>query len=620
MSPAIEQDVRLGATVLGEARCRFAVWAPRAQRVEVHILGPQERLAPLSPGERGYHSGVLENVEPGTPYLYRLDGAIERPDPASRFQPRGVHGPSAVVHPRAFAWSDAGWRGIPLEKCIFYELHIGAYTPEATFEAVIPHLDELGDLGVTAIELMPVAQFPGDRNWGYDGVRPYAVQNSYGGPEGLQRLVDACHRRGLAVALDVVYNHIGPEGNHLADFGPYFSDRYRTPWGPALNFDGPGSDEVRRFFIENALDWITEFHIDALRLDALHAICDLSALPFIEELAIAVHERASDLGRRVYLIAENERNDSRLLRPRELGGCGLDAQWNDDFHHALHALLTGARVGYYQDFGELAHLATAWREGYVYSGQYSRYRRRRHGNSSRDLPAHQFVVFSQNHDQVGNRPHGERLSALVSFEALKLAAGSVLLSPFVPLLFMGEEYGEPAPFQYFVSHADPTVIEAVRRGRREEFAGFGWEETEVPDPQARETFLRSRLDRARKRGGRDRILREFYRELIRLRKTVPALASLSKERMQVTVSESEDGLLCARRWAEGSEVFAAFHFGADQATVRLALPAGTWHKRLDSAEERWLGTGSALPASLESGGELELRFSRQSVALFERAR
>ncbi|MBI4512527.1 MAG: malto-oligosyltrehalose trehalohydrolase [Gemmatimonadetes bacterium] len=616
----MEQDVRLGATVLGAARCRFTVWAPRAQRAEVHILGPQERLAPLSPGERGYHTGVLENVEPGTPYLYRLDGAIERPDPASRFQPRGAHGPSAVVDLHAFAWGDAGWRGIALEECIFYELHIGTYTPEGTFDAIIPRLDELGGLGVTAIELMPVAQFVGDRNWGYDGVRPHAVQNSYGGPEGLQRLVDACHRRGLAVALDVVYNHIGPEGNHLADFGPYFSDRYRTPWGPAMNFDGPHSDEVRRFFIENALDWITEFHIDALRLDALHAICDLSARPFLEELAIAVHERASDLGRRVHLIAENERNDSRFLRPRELGGCGLDAQWNDDFHHALHALLTGARVGYYQDFGELAHLATAWREGYVYSGQYSRYRRRRHGNSARDLPAHQFVVFSQNHDQVGNRPHGERLSTLVSFEALKLAAGSVLLSPFVPLLFMGEEYAAPAPFHYFVSHADPTVIEAVRRGRREEFAGFGWEETEVPDPQAQETFLRSRLDQARERGGRHRVLREFYRELIRLRKTVPALASLSKERMQVTTSESEDGLLCARRWAEGSEVFAAFHFGADHATVRLTLPAGTWHKRLDSAEERWLGTGSALPVSLESEGELEVRFSRQSVALFERAR
>ena len=316
---------------------------------------------------------------------------------------------------------------------MLYELHVGTFTAQGTFDAIVPHLDELKDLGITSIELMPVAQFPGDRNWGYDGVYPFAVQNSYGGPEGLKRLVNACHQRGLAVTLDLVYNHLGPEGNYLQDFGPYFTDRYRTPWGSAINFDGPESDEVRRFFIENALYWVTEFRVDALRLDAVHGIFDFSALHFLQELAAAVHEQAEQLNRRIYVIAESDLNDVRIVRSPELGGYGLDAQWNDDFHHALHTLLTGERTGYYEDFGRIQDLAKAFAEGFVYSGAYSPARRRRHGNSSKDLAAPRFVVFAQNHDQVGNR---HRLSALVSFEWLKLAAAVVLLSPFIPLLFI----------------------------------------------------------------------------------------------------------------------------------------------------------------------------------------
>jgi maltooligosyltrehalose trehalohydrolase len=334
---------------------------------------------------------------------------------------------------------------------------VGAYTKKGTFESIIPHLDELKKLGITAIELMPVAQFPGTRNWGYDGVYPYAVQNSYGGPEGFKRLVNACHGRGLALVLDVVYNHLGPEGNYLWDFGPYFTDRYKALWGFSINFDGPHSDDVRHYFIQNALYWVTEFHVDALRVDAVHAILDFSAEPFLEELASAVHDEAKRLNRRVYLIAESALNDTRVIRSREFGGYGLDAQWNDDFHHALHTVLTGERMGYYRDFGRLQDLAKALLEGFVYSGEYSPYRRRRHGNSSRDIPAHRFVVFSQNHDQVGNRMRGERLSELVCFERTKLAAGVMTLSPFIPLLFMGEEYGETAPFQYFVSHSDPDL-------------------------------------------------------------------------------------------------------------------------------------------------------------------
>jgi len=566
----------------------------------------------MDPEERGYYEAVVDGAEPGSLYLYRLNDQ-ERPDPASRFQPQGVHGPSQVAEP-ALTWQDDSWSGSPLEGYVIYELHVGTFTPEGTFDSVIPHLDGLKDLGVTAIELMPVAQFPGGRNWGYDGVHLFAVQDSYGGPGGLRRLVNACHRSGLAVVLDVVYNHLGPEGNYLADFGPYFTDRYHTPWGPAVNFDGPGGDEVRRFLIENALYWITEFHIDALRLDALHAVFDYSAQTFLEDLAAAVHEQADRIGRRVHLFAESDRNDPRLIRPRDLGGYGLDAHWNDDFHHALHTLLTGERFGYYQDFGRLEDLAKALREGFVYSGQYSPYRQRRHGASSRNVPAHRFVVFAQNHDQVGNRTGSERLSKLVSFERLKLAAGVVLLSPFIPLLFMGEEYGETAPFQYFISHSDPGLIEAVRRGRREEFAAFAWQ-GESPDPQDESTFQGSKLNHDLRREKRHPVLIDLYRELIRLRKELPALAQLSKDCLEVAAYEKER-VLFVRRWAGASEVFVAFNFGDAPASVTLPVPARFWGIRLDSGDRRWLGNGSATPNLLRSEGQVTLALSPNAFALF----
>ena len=605
----------LGARALGGGRCQFRVWAPQSERVEVHLVAPRERLVPLQRESQGYHHAVLEGVEPGSLYLYRLDEGLERPDPASGSQPQGVHGPSEVVDP-TFPWQDHGWDGLPLDAYIIYELHVGTFTPEGTFEAIIPHLDSLKDVGITAVELMPVAQFPGHRNWGYDGVYPFAVQNSYGGPGSLKRLVNACHQRELAVVLDVVYNHLGPEGNYLGDFGPYFTERYHTPWGLALNFDGSGSDEVRRYFIENALYWFTEFHIDALRLDALHAILDLSAQPFLQELAVVVQAEAERIGRRVYLIAESDLNDTKLIRSRELGGYGLDAQWNDDFHHALHTLLTGEQSGYYEDFGNIAHLVKAFTDGYVYSGQYSAYRKRRHGNASKSLPAHTFIVCSQNHDQVGNRMFGERLSQLVSFESLALAAGVVLLSPFVPLLFMGEEYGEPAPFPYFVSHSDPTLIEAVRRGRREEFAAFAWR-GEPPDPLDETTFLRAKLDHKLRYDGRHRVLHEFYRELIRLRKGLPALASLNKEQMEVTGYESQR-VVFVRRWSGDDEVFTVFQFADTQVSVTLPVPEGRWRRQLDSSDERWQGSGSSLPDEIKSAGEVTLGLPRKAFALFRR--
>jgi len=611
-------ETALGATYLGGGSCRFLVWAPLAQRMEVHIIAPQERLLPMHGDSRGYYHCTAEAIEPGSSYVYRIDGGKERPDPASRFQAAGVHGPSVVVD-RRFAWQDAGWSGLPLQKYVIYELHLGTFTSEGTFDAAIRCLDRLVELGITAVELMPVAQFPGNRNWGYDGAYPFAVQQSYGGPQGFKAFIDACHQKGMAVVLDVVYNHLGPEGNYLADYGPYFSDRYKTPWGAALNFDGPGSDEVRRFFVENALYWITEFHVDSLRLDALHAILDTSAYPFLQELAESVHGEATRLGRLVYLIGESDLNDPRLLRTPERGGCGLDALWNDDFHHCLHSLLTGEKVGYYRDFGQVSQLAKSLEEGFVYSGQYSEYRRRRHGASSADIPARCFVVFAQNHDQVGNRMLGDRLSQLVGFDKLKLAAATVLLSPFIPLIFMGEEYGEEAPFPYFVSHSDPDLIEATLRGRSEEFAAFQWQ-GDLPDPQDEATFLAAKLTHDRQEmSSQQRTLASWYRELLRLRREMPPLSHLSKEAVMVLVQE-ESGVLLVHRWNGEAQAIAMFHFANESVSTTLPVPRGTWTKQLDSAEGIWGGTGSHLGGVLVSEGEAEVTLEPWSFALFTAAK
>lgn len=607
--------ITLGATYLGRDRTRFLVWAPFRERVEVHIVNPQERILFLDKDDLGYFQAVAEGIPLGSLYFYRLNGEKEYPDPASRHQPRGVHGPSQVVNPD-FSWEDVSWSGLLLQGYIIYELHTSTFTPEGTFDAIISHLDGLKELGITAVELMPVAQFPGRRNWGYDGVYPYAVQESYGGPEGLKRLVNTCHNMGMAVILDVVYNHLGPEGNHLAEFGPYFTERYQTPWGAALNFDGAYSDEVRRFFIENTLYWVTEFHIDALRLDALHALLDISAYTFLEELAASVQERAKKLNRNIYLIGESAANDARLIRPPEQGGYGLDAQWNDDFHHALHVLLTGEKTGYYQDFGELSQLVKAYREGLVYSGEYSPYRKHRHGTSTIDVPAHRFVVFSQNHDQVGNRARSERLNQIVSFETLKLAAGIVILSPFLPLIFMGEEYGETAPFPYFVSHSAPALIEAVRKGRKREFTTFDWQ-GEIPDPQDEATFLNARLNHELSEEGQHKTLNDFYRELIRLRKVNTALACLSKDNMEVRGDEGNN-ILLVRRWSGDSEVVIIYNLSNNEVKVPHSVPSGQWHKILDSTEARWLGDGSTIPGKFGSKGEISFTLEPNSFVLLER--
>jgi maltooligosyltrehalose trehalohydrolase len=602
-----------GPTQLEEGVWCFRVWAPHPKCVNLHLLEFPGRSAHLEAKDNGYFEAIVDGIQPGIRYCFQVDGR-DLPDPASRFQPEGVHGPSQLVDPN-FEWQDSTWPGLPLDRFVLYELHVGTFSLDGTFDAIIPHLEYLRDLGTTAIELMPVAQFPGGRNWGYDGVSPFAAQDTYGGPLGLKRLVNACHQRGMAVVLDVVYNHLGPEGNYLSTFGPYFTTKYKTPWGSTMNFDGEDSDEVRRFFVENALYWICECHIDALRLDAVHAIHDESAFPFLAETTEAVHRAGADRGRLVYVIAESDLNDTRVIRASEAGGLGFDSQWSDDFHHSLCAVLTGERAGYYQDFGDLAQLAKAYRDGFVYSGQYSRYRRRRHGNSSAAIAPRQLVVFVQNHDQVGNRMLGERLSALVSFEQLKLAAGALFLSPFIPLMFMGEEYGETAPFLYFVSHSDPGLIEAVRSGREKEFAAFSWQQR-PPDPQDEATFARSRLDHHLRNKTKNGTLLSFYRELIRLRTTLPALASLSKETMDVTLF-SDQRALCLRRWKGKEDTMVLFSFASTVETVRSATAGGRWRKVLDSSDQRWLGAGGSLPEIIE-GSELPLSMNSNSVVVYRR--
>jgi maltooligosyltrehalose trehalohydrolase len=615
--PAVkeEYEVELGAVYKGNGRCDFFLWGPFHEKIELRIVHPDERIISMERISRGYWKAGLKDVYPGCRYFYRLGGDSDRPDPASHFQPEGVHGPSGVIDHGDFVWTDESWKGLQFSEFIIYEIHVGTFTPDETFDGVISRLDDLKDLGINALEIMPVAQFPGARNWGYDGAFPFAVQNSYGGPDGLKRLVDACHGKGMAVILDVVYNHLGPEGNYLREFGPYFTDTYKTPWGQAINFDSGYNDEVRNFFIENAVHWFDRFHMDALRLDAVHAIYDLSAKPFLLQLSERIEALSEQKGRKLYLIAENDSNDIKIISPRQTGGYNLDAQWNDDFHHALHALITGERTGYYMDFGSTGQVVKSLREGFVYDWKYSAFRKRRHGNSSAGRPASQFIVSCQNHDQVGNRMLGERLSSLVSFEKLKTAAGLLFLSPYIPLLFMGEEYGEDRPFLYFVSHCDPELIDAVRNGRKAEFSSFQWKD-EVPDPQHADTFLSSKLIWDKRTEGRNSSLLSFYRLLIGLRREVPALANLDNKKL--ACSSEEEKVIFMRRWEGESHICAVFNFQETDRSVKVILPGGRWNKLIDSSDELWMGPGSLTPSSLRNGDEITLRSESIAVYVLEK--
>jgi maltooligosyltrehalose trehalohydrolase len=603
--------MRVGALYLDKVGCLFRVWAPRAGRVAVKILDGD--TLDMRPSAGGYWEVTAEAVRPGRRYLFVLDGERERPDPASNFQPEGVRGPSAVVDHGAFEWQDDDWRGVEAASLVLYEIHTGAFTPEGTFRAAVARLDDLKDLGINALEIMPIAQFPGTRNWGYDGSFPYAAQDSYGGPEGLKTLVCEAHKRGIAVFLDVVYNHMGPEGCTVEDFGPYFSNRYRGTWGRALNFDEADSDMVRDFFIENALYWFRHFHLDGLRLDAVDAIFDQRARPFLEELAGRTAALAEECGRHLILTAESDLNDPRLIRPPALGGYGIDAQWADDFHHSLHALLTGERRGYYVDFGRPEDLVRGLREAYVYQGEYSAFRRRTHGASPTGCRADQFIVFSQNHDQVGNRLGGMRLSRLVSFEASKLATGCVLFSPFVPLLFMGEEYAETTPFLFFTDHSGGDLCDAVRKGRKEAMEAFSWTET-PDDPCDPATFERSKLAWESRTSGRNGTMLAYYREALRLRAAIPALAVPGGLKAAGRIDGS--GAIYLVRTRGESEVAVVLNFSDSPLEAPLPAGLGRWRRRLDSSDKCWQGPGSRLPEVAPARSPL--CFNPESAVIFEK--
>ena len=549
------------------AMTTFRVWAPRADSVE---LDCGDRPVPMLETDQGWWELELPEVGPGTDYAFRLDGSEPLPDPRSPFQPFGVHGPSRIVDHAAFAWGDEGWRGFHLPSALLYELHVGTFSPEGTFDGVVDRLDHLVDLGVTAVEILPVAEFPGSRNWGYDGVDLYAPHHDYGGPDGLKRLVDACHARGLGVVLDVVYNHLGPEGNYLERFGPYFTSFYATPWGQAVNFDQRGSDEVRRFVIDNAVGWLRDYHVDALRIDAVHAIVDTSAVHILEQLATEVAGLAATENRPLWLIAESDLNDPRVVRPPAVGGYGMDAQWSDDFHHALHTVLTGEQEGYYADFGDLSELATALTDVWVYAGRWAPSRGRTHGRPPTGLPGWAFLGYLQNHDQVGNRALGDRIGAKLSTGRLKVAAALYLTAPFVPMVFQGEEWASATPFQYFTSHEDRELGRLVRQGRRSEFAAFGWSAEDVPDPQERSTFERSRLDwQELERSPHAEVL-EWYRSLIALRRRTPGFSDGRRDVVRVRYDEQAGWLIVER-----GELRVAANLGHTDQKLDLGQGAGT---------------------------------------------
>jgi maltooligosyltrehalose trehalohydrolase len=557
MTNSILQSYKLpGISFDKNGIANVVLWAPNANVAEV-VLTEKNTAIPLVKKEKGYWELISEDIKPGDQYKFRLDEDKEFPDPASRSQPVGVHGASEAIDLQV-TWNDQAWKNSPLKDYLIYELHTGTFTPEGTFTGIEAKLEHLKSIGITAIEIMPVAQFPGERNWGYDGVFPYAVQNSYGGAKGLMHLVEACHKQGLAVILDVVYNHVGPEGNYFNEFGPYFTEKYNTPWGNAINFDDAHCDEVRSYFIQNVLMWFRDFHIDALRMDAVHAIKDFSPKHILQEIKEAVNELMDETGRTHYLIIEFDLNDKRFIEPLEKQGYGMDGQWIDEFHHALRVTAGGERNGYYSDFNGIAHLAKAYTDAYVYDGMYSPHRSKTFGTKVTDNPGEQFVVFSQNHDHVGNRMLGERTSSLFSFEMQKLLAGAVMVSPYIPMLFMGEEWGDVSPFQYFVSHSDKDLIEAVRKGRKAEFEAFH-AQGEAPDPQSEETFERSKLNWSSLSEPQHQTMLNYYKALITLRKSRPALSDLNRKNMLVKFNEQQQTLQL-HRWHQDQHAYCFMNF------------------------------------------------------------
>jgi maltooligosyltrehalose trehalohydrolase len=575
-----EQNIIPGIRLNGD-KAEVNLFAPLAS--EASLIVNDSKEIQLSKFGEAYWSANVEMLQPGDRYMFRVNGK-DYPDPASLSQPGGVHGPSEIIDLTAFPWTDSAWKNLPLQDYIIYELHVGTFTPQGSFEAIEEKLDYLLQLGITAIEIMPVAQFPGQRNWGYDGVYPFAVQYSYGGAKGLQHLVNACHEKGLAVILDVVYNHFGPEGAYLGAIAPYFTDKYNTPWGQAINFDDAWCDGVREFFIANALMWLKDFHIDALRLDAVHAIKDMSPVHILKAIRMQVDTWMQDSGKKHYLLVESDLNDPRFIDPVTKGGYGMDAQWVDEFHHALRVTASGEQFGYYSDFNGIAHLCKSYTDAYVYDGQYSEHRKRKFGAKATGNPGQQFIVFSQNHDQVGNRMLGERTSELLSFEMQKLVAAAVILSPYIPLLFMGEEWTAPHPFQYFVDHSDPALIEGVRKGRKEEFAAFH-AQGQAPDPVSKEVFDLSTLQWDQLDKGRHAIMLRYYKMLLHLRKTHPVLKELNRRHVQVECDD-EKRIIKVCRWQQDESAWCLMNFSGQVQTVS-ASRSHQWFTILNSADPQW---------------------------------
>ena len=607
-----------GATPIGLEGVQFRVWAPNVAALDVKLEGSSAAMFPMSRSGEDFEI-VLPHARPGDLYRFVINNEKQRPDPVSRSQPLGVHGPSQIIDPDSFVWSDHDWRGIPLRDFIFYEVHTGTFTSEGTFEAAISRIRSLKELGITAIELMPVAEFPGSRNWGYDGVDLFAPHSAYGGPAGLKMLVNACHREGLAVVLDVVYNHLGPEGNYLADFGPYFTDRYRTPWGEAINFDGPQSEGVRCFFIENAIYWLTEFHIDALRLDAIHGICDFSDHHILAELSARFHQEAKRVGRQAWIIAESDLNDVRVIRPSSVGGYGLDAQWHDEFHHSVVSYLTGFDRGYLSGFGRLQDIQKAITEGFVYDGRYSSYRGRAFGTSSIEEPGQKFVAFLQNHDQVANTAQGRRLSEQVSLEQYKLAVALLMCSPYAPLLFMGEEFADTSPFLYFTSHTDAVLARLVSEGRRKEFLDFAIP-GEFSDPQSPETFEKSKVNWALSGEPLHAAVLHLYRHLIALRKQWRFLANGRKDLLRVDIDEDARWLILDRSDPDGSRMLLLCNFGPVNRTVSVDRRQSNWEMLLWTGAPTY-GGNPHVPAplpELKTRVLIEVPIAASSAVLYVR--
>ncbi|KJR42026.1 malto-oligosyltrehalose trehalohydrolase [Candidatus Magnetoovum chiemensis] len=597
--------INIGANYDNNGNCSFTVWAPLIKTIKLNLIS-ESRIIEMQQDEKGYWNVKLNNIAPDTQYMYLIADEKIRPDMASYFQPEGVHKPSSVVNHNEFKWQDNCFKPIDIKEMIIYELHIGTFTKEGTFYSALERLEDLKEIGINCIEIMPIAQFPGKRNWGYDGVYLYSVQNSYGGPTGLKTFVNECHRQGISVILDAVYNHLGPEGNYLWDYGPYFTSKYKTPWGDALNFDGPHSDGVRNFIVNNALHWLRNYHIDGLRLDAVHAIFDMSAKHILREIAQQVKNYSAKTGKNHILIAESDLNDTRIIKPAELGGYGIDAQWCDDFHHCIHTLLTNEQDGYYIDFGKTSQLAKSYNEGYVYSGQYSKTRKRQFGITSKEIAAEQLVVFTQNHDQIGNRMLGQRLSNLVSFDALKLAAGLLLFSPYVPLIFMGEEYAEDAPFLFFIDHSDKTLIKAVQEGRKREFKNFSWKGA-PPDPYNENTFKQCILNWHNKNKGQNEIIRNLYKKIIAMRKTHPCLSTIDKNTC-AAVSFEEKKTLLLQRWKDNDHITCFFNLSKETSELKDIpnLPIGKWANILDSQGKLW-GGSSFYQTTFQTGREVTIQ-------------